>query len=166
MIIEMMMMVVIIIFEDNIEDKGDNSNNDHSDGDDNDSIFWLFPSFCRYFWGRKRHWGRYVITRMFCSLRFSNQTQAVMLSNEVIFLSLYFCIKKTNVFGNCIPCIWFPEPLYQVYTAATLARERNISRKSVSSENSESTVEEYTKGTMQNMRMLWCQLPEVSEAHS
>lgn len=57
------------------------------------------------------------------------------------------------------------EPLYQVYNRRTLRRERNLSRRRLSSDVSDLSVndevEELTKGTMRNMRMLWCELPEV-----
>ncbi|KAL9970188.1 hypothetical protein ACROYT_G022522 [Oculina patagonica] len=59
------------------------------------------------------------------------------------------------------------EPLYQVYTRCTLQRERNLSRQRLSSDmsdmslNDEASLEELTKGTLKNMRMLWCELPEV-----
>jgi len=56
------------------------------------------------------------------------------------------------------------EPLYQVYTRRTLQRERNLSRRRLSSDvslNDAASLEELTKGTLRNMRMLWCELPEV-----
>lgn len=60
--------------------------------------------------------------------------------------------------------VYSTEPLYQVYTRCTLQRERNLSRRRLSSDmslNDAASLEELTKGTLRNMRMLWCELPEV-----
>lgn len=59
------------------------------------------------------------------------------------------------------------EPLYQVYTRCTLRRQRNLSRRRLSSDvslNDAASLEELTKGTLRNMRMLWCELPEVTSS--
>ncbi|KAJ7379711.1 Rho guanine nucleotide exchange factor 26 [Desmophyllum pertusum] len=59
------------------------------------------------------------------------------------------------------------EPLYQVYNRCTLRRERNLSRRRISSDtslNDEASLEELTRGTLRNMRMLWCELPEVIQS--
>ena len=60
------------------------------------------------------------------------------------------------------------EPLYQVYTRCTLQRQRSISRQRIGSDSSdksltddEAFLEQLEKGTLRNMRVLWCELPEV-----
>ncbi|XP_073251927.1 uncharacterized protein [Porites lutea] len=63
------------------------------------------------------------------------------------------------------------EPLYQVYTRCTLQRQRSISRQRMGSDSSdksltddEAFLEQLEKGTLRNMRVLWCELPEVQES--
>lgn len=55
------------------------------------------------------------------------------------------------------------EPLYQIYAARTLQKDRTLSRKRTSSDQqTESFIDDLTKGTLRNMRMLWCEIPEVT----
>ncbi|KAK3715470.1 hypothetical protein QZH41_018489, partial [Actinostola sp. cb2023] len=55
----------------------------------------------------------------------------------------------------------FIEPLYQVYTARTLKRDRTLSRKVADSSQTDTSFDDLTKGTLRNMRMLWCEVPDV-----
>ena len=66
--------------------------------------------------------------------------------------------------ASLISGAYFPEPLYQVYVSRTLRRERNMSRKASSSSSTSADVslDDLTRGTLRNMRMLWCELPEVT----
>ncbi|XP_001631658.3 rho guanine nucleotide exchange factor 26 isoform X5 [Nematostella vectensis] len=58
----------------------------------------------------------------------------------------------------------YEEPLYQVYAARTLERDRTLSRDGMTTNAPDMSLEELTQGTLRNMRMLWCELPEVMKS--
>lgn len=74
---------------------------------------------------------------------------------------LELIMPQGHVLTNRQFVILFIEPLYQVYTARTLQRDRTLSRKKTIAGHNESVLEDITKGTLRNMRMLWCEIPEV-----